>query len=323
MRTTPIVIAATVVALLVPSGLAVATGHVDTVVSFDPAAGEFPEGIAVDKTGDVYVSLLPRDEIRRIAPDGTQATHAFLPPGATPAGLAVAANQTVYVAAGAVDFTTFDSDPAIRGVYRIDRHGAVERLAGTENMIFPNDVALDKRGNVYATDTREGAVWRIPPGGTAEPWLDDPLLDGTGALGFGIPIGANGIAFRHGELVVTNPDRGMLVTVPVQADGSAGTPSVLAASPDLLSADGIAFDVHGDVYVGVGFHNTVVRVTPDGSLETIATGADGLNQPSTVAFGAGRRDNQDLLVANFSIFVPAPTPGVLRVRIGTPGQPVP
>ena len=43
-------------------------------------------------------------------------------------------------------------------------------------MLFPNDVTLDKRGNVYATDTSRGAVWRISPRGSAEVWADHPLL---------------------------------------------------------------------------------------------------------------------------------------------------
>jgi len=311
-------------ALVLPGGTAVADGQVDTFVEFDPAAGEFPEGIALDKSGNVYVSMILLDEIRRIDPSGEQSVFAkFDVPGVAPAGLEVNAAGSVYVAASALDLETGETDPSIRGVYRIDRDGTTERLLGTGAILFPNDVTLDKRGNVYVTDTAGGRVWRIPKGGAAELWIEDPLLGGTGEFGFGFPIGANGIAFRHNTMLVANTERGLLVEVPIQPDGSAGAPVLLAQSPALVGADGIVLDVHADVYVGVGVQNTVVRVDGVGAITTLATAEDGLNQPSTLAFGTGRSEHETLFVANFSLFSPEPTPAVLTISVGQPGQPVP
>jgi sugar lactone lactonase YvrE len=87
--------------------------------------------------------------------------------------------------------------------------------------------------------------------------------------------------------------------------------------------DGIALDVHGDVYAGIGVQNRVIRVSGDGSVRTLATGEDGLNQPSTLAFGTVAGDQQALFVANFSLFSPQPTPGVLKLRVGVPAMPLP
>lgn len=98
---------------------------------------------------------------------------------------------------------------------------------------------------------------------------------------------------------------------------------MLAESPALVGADGIALDVLGNVYAGVGINNTVVRVGDNGSIVTLATADDGLNQPSTLAFGTSAGDQQTLFVANFSLFSPSPTPGVLKLRVGVPGQPLP
>ena len=74
--------------------------------------------------------------------------------------------------------------------------------------------------------------------------------------------------------------------VPIQPDGSAGAPEVFASSPALVAADGMAFDVHGSLYVAVNAQNTIVRVSPDGtSITPVATVADGLDFPAAVAFG--------------------------------------
>lgn len=320
-RTITLAVLAAVTAL--PGGIAVADGHVQTFVDFDASAGEFPEGVAVGKTGGLYVSFLLLDEIRRIEPDGTETVLAVFDAGTGPGGLAVNASGAVYTAAAALNLETGQTDPALRGVHRVARDGTTTRLPGTEAMTFPNDVTLAPGGTVYATDTVDGAVWHVPRGGSAELWAQHPLLEGTRAMGFPFPIGANGIAFRHNRVVVANTEQGLLVEIPVRPDGSAGEPTVIAESPALFGADGIAFDAHGSVYVASAVQNTVVRVLADGSIETLATADDGLNQPSTVAFGAGRLDNQTLFVANFSLFSSDPTPGVLTLPVGQPGQPVP
>jgi sugar lactone lactonase YvrE len=324
MRSGKLFVAAIVTALVLPGTVAAAEGHVQTFVTFDPAAGEFPEGVAFDKTGNLYVSLLPRNEIRKIDPAGAQSVVAEFPTGGGgPAGLAVQPNGTIYAAHPGVDFQTAQTNPATRGVYRVAQDGTTLRLPGTETMIFPNDLRLDKRGNLYATDSVGGSVWRIPKHGTAELWVDHPLLDGTGAAGAGFPLGANGIAFYKNEIIVANTERGLLVRIPVLPDGSAGTPTVLAESPLLVGVDGIALDVHGAIYAVIGQQNLVLRLGTDGTIETLATAADGLNMPSTAAFGTAAGDRQTLYIANFSIFSPAPTAGVLTLDLGVPGLPLP
>lgn len=300
-----------------------AAGNTSEVVEFDPAQGEFPEGIAVSKTGTLYVSLTLRDELIVIDSDDNTSVASRFPNGAAPAGIVVAANNVVYVAAGGVDLTTGMTDPETRGVYEIGPGQRPQRIPGTQAMTFPNDVTLDETGDIYATDTVAGTVWRIPRHGAPELWASDPLLVGTGGFGFGFPIGANGIAVDQKDVIVANPEKGLLVNVPIENDGSAGVASVLASSPLLLGADGIALDVHGNIYVVAGLQHSVVVVREDGSIDTLATADDGLNQPATLAFGSGRRDNQTLFVTNFSVFAPAPTPGVLALPTGSPGEPVP
>lgn len=306
-----------VVTFALPVAIAGAAVEVEVVVHYDAAAGELPEGVAVDKRGDVYVSLTPLGQVWKVDRDGSQSLLAQLVPpgsGAGIAGLAVDAPGNVYAAA-----ITFD--PATSGVYRIARDGSFTRLPGTEAIGFPNGITLDKQGNVYVTDTARGAVWRVPArGGTAEVWFESPLLVGTGAFQFGFPLGANGIAYRQNTIVVGNTEAGRLVRIEIEPDGSAGAFSVLAESPALLGVDGIAFDVHGDVWAAVIAQSTIVRVSPDGTVTTVATAADGLDWASSLAFGKG----DDLWVVNYAIGPPGgPGPALLRLAVSAKGQPVP
>ena len=306
-----------VLALALPVAVASAAVNVDVVVDYDAAAGEQPEGVAVDKRGDVFVSLAPLGQVRKIGRDGSESTLATLVPpnsGNGVLGLAVDAPGNVYAAV-----STFD--PATSGVYRIARDGSFVRLPGTEAIVFPNGVTLDHRGNVYVTDTILGAVWRIPAaGGPAELWFQSPLLLGSGIFGFGFPLGANGIAFRQGQLVVSNTEGGRLVRITVNPDGSAGLATVLAEGLALLAVDGIAFDVHGDVWAAVIAQSTIVRVSPTGTVTTVATASDGLDWASSIAFGK----DHDLWAVNFAIGPPGgPGPALLRLAVGVKGQPLP
>jgi sugar lactone lactonase YvrE len=301
-----------------------AANHVTTLMTFDATAGELPEGLAIDHQQTMYLSFPLTGEIRAVTRDGVESTYATLPhgPGFGPLGIALDARGNLYVAVNT-------GHPTTQGVYVVRRDGTTERLAGTNAITFPNDVTLDPRGNVYVTDTSLGAVWRIPRGGTAELWLQHDLLEGVGGGPLVIPLGANGIEFRHSALYVGNTERGTIVRVPVLPDDTAGTPQVFAQSSALGGADGLAFDVRGNLYVAVIAQSAVVRISPDGeTVTTIATTTDGLDFPSAVAFGTGGGERQTLFIINFAIadlfgVPPVEGPALLSLDAGVAGQPAP
>jgi sugar lactone lactonase YvrE len=313
MHLRTILAALTVATLALPIAPARAD-HVETVVTFDLAAGELPEGVAVDKRDNVYVSLIaPVSEIRKITPSGKQSTLVDLNVGGFgPLGLAVGTRGAVYAAVA-----TFDQ--ATQGVYRVTRDGTATRLPGTEAISFPNDVAFDRRGTLFVTDTAGGAVWRIPRGGSAELWIQDPLLEGTGDLAAGVPLGANGIALRRHAVIVSNTELGTLVRIRLRRNGTAGRLQVSAEDPALFGVDGIALARSGAVYAAVNAQNTIVRVD-GGGITTIADAGDGINGASAVAFGT-RRDRRNLFAVNFGVFSPAPTPSLLKIAVGERGAP--
>jgi sugar lactone lactonase YvrE len=301
---------------------AVATAHVRRVLTFDASAGELPESVVVDRRGTIYVSLAPLGQVRAIAPDGGQQVVATLPAGSGfgALGLALGPRDDVYVAV-----STFDR--ATNGVYRVGRGGRVERLPGTEAIVLPNGLVFDRRGDLFVTDSVGGAIWRVPANGSAELWLQHPLLQGDNSAPPPVPLGVNGIAFGDGTLFVTNTEKGSVIRVPVKRDASPGTLSVLAQGPALMGADGLTLDTRGSLYVAVNGQNTVVEVSPGGAtLTTLATAADGLDSPSDVAFGQGRRDRRTLFVVNFAIgpafgFPPGAGPALSAMNVDVPGTP--
>lgn len=296
------------------------------VVSFDPAAGEFPEGVAVDAAGNLYVSLAVTGEIRRIASDGTQSTlHRFDPgsAGLGVLGLAVDRSGTVYAAVPS-------TAPSAHGVWAITASGVATRLPGSEAISFPNGIARDRAGTLYVTDSIGGAIWRVPDGGMAERWLAHPTLTGTGALnGPSAPIGANGIALDGSRLLVANTDRKSVVDVPIERSGP-GAPRVVRTFTGALAfLDGIAADTAGNAYVLVAGENALVKLDRSGQATVVADAEDGLNIPTSLAFGQSGSDRRTLFVTSFSlpplvarVGSHPPTPAVVAIPVHLPGRPL-
>jgi sugar lactone lactonase YvrE len=318
-----------------------------------PAAGEFPafipmsytpSGVAVDKVGNVYVSTREggRGIIWKYTPDGIPTFVADLGQ-AVIYGLLCKANGDVYAAMA--------TGPD-QGVYRVDREGGVERLPGSEDIVFPNGLAFDERGTLYVTESfsggpgayGQGGIWRIPRRGEAELWIRDALLTGVGIMGS--PVGANGIAYFKGDLFVTNTDKGLILRIPIEGDGTPGQIELWKAVgpvPDSpitglpLMPDGLVLDVHGNLYLTVLTRCAVIRVGREDKVqETVAvfrpTGqapAAELDTPASLAFGTGAGEQQNLFVTNLGLMagirpglLPWAGKALVKVRAGVPGQPL-
>lgn len=309
-----------------------------------------PEGVAVDKVGNVYVSVTVSsgsDQIWKFAPSGAKSVLADLGAPGYAGGLAVDAVGNVYMARLVV--------PG-HGVYRVDPNGNAVLLPGTEQIVGADALAFDPRGTLYVTEIfsgaltgdpstsvfEQGAIWRVPRRGTAELWLRDDLLTGLPPFLFPFPVGANGIGFYHGALYVINTDKALVVRIPVQLDGSPGQPevwkavgdvpgSLLYGSPLPVMLDGLALDVHGNVYIAVPSRGAIVRINAnDRSQETVAVYPEvPLDAPLSLAFGTGKGERESIFVTNSGmsgLFVPGlpwPGPGLVKIEVGIPGLPLP
>jgi sugar lactone lactonase YvrE len=305
------------------------SGRSETIL---PLTGltDMPEGIAVNDQGEIFLGNRRLDgeqrigEVLRITPDHRVSVFATLGrsgPGFNEglAGLAVDAQGDLYAA-------FISHDPATQGVYRIGRRGGVARLPGSEAMLLPDALAFDARGNLYVSDAEDGAIWRFPRAGRGVRWLRHPLLAPRE-----IGIGANGVAFvPPATLYVAVTEQNHIVRIPILNDGSPGGASVAAAGGPLQIIDGLAADVHGNLYAAVvGFSivgtNPVVRVDPrTGAMTPMAGDPGAFDWPTSLAFGRGPLDHKGLYVVNSGIFPdgrPDAAPGVVRLGIGVAGAP--
>ena len=148
----PAVMALALCAFVVPAlgGPQGATAHgagtFPSFITFDAN----PEGVAVDKVGNVYASVTTAtgsDQIWKFSPSGEKSVLVDLGAPGYAAGLAVDAVGNVYMARVVV--------PG-HGVYRVSPDGDAALLPGTEQIVGADALAFDQRGTLYVTEIFSG-----------------------------------------------------------------------------------------------------------------------------------------------------------------------
>jgi sugar lactone lactonase YvrE len=165
-------------------------------------------------------------------------------------------------------------------------------------MALPNDLAFDDQGWLYVTDSFQGTLWRIPPGGgSIQQWFRSPLLvTAPGVFGMnGIRLHPNGreIWFTH---TVTES----LYALPlVQAPRESDLRLVHRVTPG-SGPDGFAFGASGRVYVTLALsHQLAVLGSYYGRIiEARVGGQAPWDAPANLAFSG----NGSALVANHAVY---------------------
>jgi sugar lactone lactonase YvrE len=105
---------------------------------------------------------------------------------------------------------------------------------------FGNDLALDRDGNAYITNSVSTTIVRVTPQGTVSPLLTDPRFEAA-------VVGANGIVYDpRGLLLVARYDTGALFRIPLACPER--MTEVRLPQP-LVGTDGMALTRGGDLVV--------------------------------------------------------------------------
>ena len=305
---------------------------VPRVVATFPTGYEFDsfaESAAIDRDGNIYATVTiwkaetwNVGQVWKITPDGRMRQLGPNLDVGILSGLAFDGDGNLY--AGQI---TFDTNGVPSGVLRIDPSGRATPVVTLPSGTFPNGLAF-RDGDLYVSDSWNGAIWRTHPRGhgnvnLSTPWVKDPLLAVASSTGW---EGVNGIAFQGDALYAVNADTGGVVRIPVRRDGSPGKPSLVASDAALVGADGIAFDAdgglwiasnHGDVPAG----GAIVRMSRSGQLKVVASDPGWLDYPSQPAFGTRPGDRTTLYVVNGALN--SGNCNVIALDVGVRGQPLP
>lgn len=211
-----------------------------------------PEGVAVHADGSIWCGN-ELGELLRIAADGSKVERM-----GTTGGFALG---IAFDSMG----NCFICDLKHAAVFRYDAHtGQVAKFASS-GILVPNYPVVDeKRGVLYVSDSRGNN--NLGPG-----VFRYDLQTGEGGAWSTAPMDfANGMAMApDGQgLYVVESDRSQVSYVPINADGSAGVPSVAVRGVHNVP-DGLAFGLDGTLYISCYEPSRIYRLAPGGVLETL------------------------------------------------------
>jgi hypothetical protein len=255
-------------------------------------------GIAVDASGNLYVSDTDNYVVRKISPTGVvsllagqvgvtgsadgPASKALF---ASPSGIAVDGAGNVFVA-----------DTYNNTIRKISPAGAVSTLAGTPGpgndqdgvgtgagFNEPTGLAIDASGNLFVADLGGAAIREVTPNGTVatliglRPPNDYPTgiaVDTSGNIVVSNTAAVASATFLPlvSNVIQVRAFTGVLSTIAGQS-GLSGNTDGPGASALFNLPSGLGLDRSGNVFVADSGNNAIRMITPAGQVITVAGGA--------------------------------------------------
>jgi len=284
-------------------------GKVERFATLPPGEAH-PEGITVDRDGNVYVVTVAAEK-----------------PETSPGTLLVFdANgkhlRTVRIAGSSRMLLDLHFHPQTGQLLVIDYGAAkvltVDHNTGASSVFMTvtgnhpglDGMTFDAAGNLYVTDAHEGMIWKVgPAGGAGTVWVKSRLLKPTRPPP---AIGANGLAFNNKQtaLFVPNTANDTIVKIPVSG------PQLEPGAPEVFvnraggGPDGIIIDEEDNLWIACNQSNEIMVIEPTqgqviaklgdfGGIDTDGAPIGFLWSNSLVFYG------EDVLVTNLSADISA------------------
>ncbi|WP_293306651.1 hypothetical protein [Pedobacter sp. UBA5917] len=243
-----------------------------------------PEGIVLDRQGNIYVSDMDNNMIRRIS--GTGYVNVFA--GNTEAGFldAVGANARFSAPMGLAindNGEIFVADRNNALIRKISPSGVVDKVPGDYaiTVIKPSVVVLDKSGNIYCNDVSYSSLYKIDKNGRpkslAQSWgtsgngwmWDQPsgmIVDGQGNI-YVADSGNNTIckSVNDGDYFSLLAGRRGYANYPLSGNTNGTLELATFNRPR-----GIAMDGAGNIYVADSNNHLIRKISASGMVTTIA-----------------------------------------------------
>ncbi len=251
------------------------------------------EGPGVDKNGVLYaVNHTRQGTIGQVTPTGEHNIFIELPNGSIGNGIRFNTKGEMLIA----DYTNHNILKVNMATKKLSVH------ANEPKMSQPNDIAIDNKDRLYASDPNwkesKGAIWRVDANGKVT------LLEGDMGTTNGIEVSPDNKTLYVNESVQRN-----VWAYDLSADGKISNKRILIKFED-FGMDGMRTDKDGNLYITRHGKGTVVKVSPAGKIlqEVKLAGKN----PTNLAFGG--KDGRTVYVTV------ADQGNIESFRVDTPGR---
>ncbi|HEY0174930.1 MAG TPA: SMP-30/gluconolactonase/LRE family protein, partial [Pedobacter sp.] len=221
------------------------------------------EGPGVDKNGNLYAVNYDHDgTIGKISPDGKTSVFVDLPKGSVGNAIRFDSHGNMLIA----DYT-------MHNIWKVDMTTKkLSVFAHEGRMSQPNDIAIDNKDRLYASDPNwkagSGRIWRIDTDGKFT------LLDSMKTVN-GIDVSPDNKTLYVNEVL-------KIWAYDLSPKGEISNKHLVIEFPDFV-LDGLRCDVDGNIYQARFGKGVIAKVSPKGKIlkEIVLTG----KKPTNVAFG--------------------------------------
>ena len=245
------------------------------------ASLDYPYGVAVDASGNLFIADLYNNRIRKVDPNGMITTVAGNGTNGYSGDGGAATNASLYYPYGiAVDASgnLFIADYNNNRIRKVNPNGIITTVAGNGSLGYssdggaatnaslnwPSGVAVDASGNLFIADTGNNRIRKVDPTGMIT------TVAGNGSSGY-------------------------------SGDGG------LATNASLVFPSGVAVDASGNLFIVDSDNNRIRKVNPNGIIMTVAgngsraySGDNGaaINASLNSPFGVGLDASGNLFIAD-------------------------
>jgi sugar lactone lactonase YvrE len=249
----------------------------------DSASFFYPEAVAVDRNGNLYVADTHNSLIRKISPEGIVTTLAgqriyHTIPGMdtvvrfdNPSGIAVDSSGYVYVADCGNDLIRkISPDGKVQNIAGNGKKGAKDSTGLNASFYLPGGIALDSIGNIYVADTYNNMIRKISSSGLVTTVAGRRLAGATNGKGStasfshpaGLTVGPGGNIYvadvGNNKIRMISP-AGQVTNF--AGNGSRGATNGRDTIATFFRPYGVAADKSGNIYVADYLNNVIRKIS--------------------------------------------------------------
>jgi len=249
-----------------------------------------PSGVAIDASGDIFVADYGNNLIRKIAPGGIVTTLAgsgnagyidgtgILASFTQPTGLTIDPSGNLFVAdAGDNLIREITPAGAVTTIAGSDTTGSVNAVGKASSFFDPLGVAVDAHDNVYVADAGNNLIRLIAQGGQVSTFAGTLNTGASTNLSpfnnpSGVAVDGTGNVFVANYLnsTIMKVSPAGVVSTYAGVDTLKGANNGPAATATFYFPNSVAVDAADNVYVSDGVNNLIRKITPDGTVSTLA-----------------------------------------------------